>query len=218
MHKMAARNARVIVDSRERNMELIEAIEAKGVDVELKELHVGDYVVSDRVCLERKTISDFENSLMSGRLFEQVRRLKDSYECPILVLEGDNENFRLKSNIINGTIASLYINYGIMVICTYSATNTAEMIASIAKREQLNDAREPSLKGSARAYTHEQFQEYVVGNLPGVGPKLAKSLLVHFKSIHRIASADKEELMKVEKVGKKKAELIYKTLNEAYKA
>lgn len=207
---------KVIIDNRERNMELIGAIEANGLDIEFKTVHVGDYVISERVCIERKTISDFESSIINGRLFEQVRRLKEYYQFPIIVLEGDPEHFRLKSNVINGAIGSLYIDYGMEIICTYSPKNSGDIISSIARHEQKHDDRAPSLKGGARAYTHEQFQEFVIGNLPGVGPKLAKALLSHFKSIRGIANANQEELMKVEKIGEKKAEQIHRTLNRIY--
>jgi Fanconi anemia group M protein len=208
--------ATVIVDQRERNSELLEALESIGVEIDMKTLPVGDYVLSDRVCIERKTVQDFESSMMSGRLFEQIERLKKSYAAPMLLLEGDRSTFRLKSRVINGAIASLYIDYGIVVISAHSVSDAAEIIASMAAHEQSEEKREPSLKGSARAYTHEQFQEYVIGNLPGVGPKLAKALLLHFGSVRGVANASAEELMKVDKIGEKKAELILKTFNSKY--
>jgi Fanconi anemia group M protein len=211
-------HATVLVDQRERNSELIEALKAIGVEVEMKTLPVGDYVLSDRVCIERKTVQDFESSMMSGRLFDQIDRLKKSYPSPMLLLEGDRSTFRLKSRAINGAIATLYIDYGIVVISAHSASDAAEIIASMAAHEQSGEKREPSLKGSARAYTHEQFQEYVIGNLPGVGPKLAKALLSHFGSVRGVANASAEELMKVDKIGEKKAELILKTFNSRYRA
>jgi ERCC4-type nuclease len=213
---MISKPARVIVDSRERNVELIEAMKASGIEMEFKTIHVGDYVVSDRVCIERKTVYDFESSILNGRLFDQIKRLKENYAMPILILEGDPDYFRLKNNIINGAIASLFIDYGIEVICTYEPQNTADIIASIARHEQNEEIREPTLKGGARAYTHEDFQEYVIGNLPGIGPKLAKALLKHFRSVRNIANANVEDLMGVYKIGKKKAELIHNTLNKSY--
>jgi ERCC4-type nuclease len=208
---------KVIVDNRERNETLLGALEANGVDVESKSIHIGDYVISERVCIERKTIFDFESSIMNGRLFDQITRLKENYEFPILILEGDPDYFRLQGNVINGTIASLYIDYGIVVLCTYNAQQTAEIIAGIARHEQIDHGREPSLKGGARARSQNQFQEYVIGNIPGIGPKLAKALLKHFGSIKNIADAGAEDLQKVEKIGRKKADLIHDTLNGAYK-
>jgi ERCC4-type nuclease len=213
---MDGKEIKVLVDSRERNADLICSMELLGASLEFKAINVGDYVLSDRICIERKTVSDFESSLISGRLFDQVKRLKDSYEFPILVLEGDPDMFRLKSSVINGAIAKLYVRYGINAIFTYGPENTAEIIVRIAKQEQEGEDREPSPKGGARAHTKAQFQEYVIGNIPGVGPKIARALLGHFGSIKGIANADEKELTSVAKVGKKKAALIHGTLTDMY--
>ncbi|MFP3279069.1 MAG: ERCC4 domain-containing protein, partial [Candidatus Micrarchaeota archaeon] len=59
---------------------------------------------SDRVCVERKRINDFENSIMNGRLFDQIERLHASFPKPIVILEGDGSEYRLGSNVITGTI------------------------------------------------------------------------------------------------------------------
>lgn len=208
---------RVIVDNRERNQELIGNLEDLGLSIDIKTVPVGDYVISDRVCVERKTVSDFESSIINGRLFDQLERLSKSYKLPILILEGDHNEFRLGSNVINGTIISVYIDYGILVIFSKGPEHTAEIIAMIAKREQTGTKRAPSLKGGARAHSESQFQEFMIGNLPGVGPKLAKSLLKHFKSVKKIANASIEDLMEVEKIGEKKAEGIHKIINKLYK-
>jgi ERCC4-type nuclease len=209
---------KIIVDQRERNVELIGALEGLGFEVAMETMPVGDYVISDRICVERKTVSDFESSIINGRLFEQLEMLKLTYKFPILMLEGDRETFRLKRNVITGTIVSVYVDYGIPVIFSDSPQNSAEIMAVMAKREQNGKKRAPSMKGSTRAYTNEQFQEYIIGNLPGIGMKLAKSLLRHFGSVKAIANANVKQLMKVEKIGKKKAELIHKTFNHRYSA
>lgn len=209
---------KIIVDQRERNVELLGTLETLGFSVSMETIPVGDYIISDRICIERKTVSDFESSIINGRLFEQLEILKQTYKLPIIILEGDRETFRLKRNVIIGTIVSIYVDYGVPVIFSDGPENTAEILITMAKREQNGKAREPSMKGSTRAYTNEQFQEYIIGNLPGIGMKLAKSLLRHFGSVKAIANASVKELVKVEKIGKKKAELIHKTFNHRYSA
>ncbi len=207
----------VIVDSRERNTELISALEESGLSVSIVPLPVGDYLISDRVCIERKTTSDFESSLMNTRLFDQAERLKAHYRSPIIIVEGGREGFRLGGNVITGAVAHLYIDVGVQVIFSDSASDTARIISALAKHEQKAEKRKPSPKGGARAYTDSQYQEYIVGNLPGVGAKIASSLLAHFGSIERITCASVKELMQVDKVGKKKAERIHGVLHADYK-
>ncbi len=212
------KQAKIIADSREKNAELLGTLASSGVDVETKTIHVGDFVLSDRVCVERKTVSDFESSIINGRLFAQIKRLREHYSFPILIIEGNASEFGLGSRVMNGTIAALYTDYGIVALPVRSASDAAEVMASIAKREQSEASREPSPKGGMRTYTSQQLQERIIGNLPGVGPKLSRLLLAHFGSIRSIAEASKDELMKVDKIGKKKAELVHGAFNCTYRS
>ncbi|MGC8478858.1 MAG: ERCC4 domain-containing protein [Candidatus Micrarchaeia archaeon] len=212
---MHEEQVKVIVDQRERNEALLSALASK-VEIEVKTLPVGDYIVSDRVAIERKTVQDFESSIINGRLFDQAKRLHEYYGSPIIILEGDRSEFLLGENIILGAIVALYIDYDSAVILSKSPEETAKIIASIAKREQVSEKRALSLKGAARAHNLHDFQLLVVGNLPGVGPKISESLLQHFKSLKNLANASVEDLMEVEKIGKKKAEKIYHVLNESF--
>ncbi len=207
---------RVIVDQRERNTVLLSRLEEIGVSVEVRTLPVADYIISDRVAIERKSLHDFERSIIDGRLFEQLAMMSEHYASPMVILEGEPNEFRLDSSVISGAVAHIYIEYGAGILISYSSENTADIIKSIAKYEQQGARREPSMKGGNRAYTGSQFQEYVVGNLPGVGPKLARSLLRHFGSVSSIVAASVSELTEVEKIGKIKAERIYDILHSKY--
>ncbi len=206
----------VIMDNRERNTKLIGALEGAGMEVRIAPVPVGDYVISDRVCIERKTVRDFESSLMSGRLFDQVGRLKEHYPSPIILLEGSREEFRLSGNVIAGALAYLYIDSSVQVLMSESPEESAKLIELMARHEQEPNRREPSLKGGAKAYTDMEYQERIIGNLPGIGPKLAKSLLKRFRSIRGLANATVEELMEVDKIGKKKAGRIRLLMDAEY--
>ena len=61
------------------------------VHIEVTPLHMGDYDVggNPRRVFERKTGSDFLNSLAQGRLFAQLIALLKNRFAPILLLEGD---------------------------------------------------------------------------------------------------------------------------------
>ena len=51
-------------------------------------LDTGDYLIDDKVLVERKTISDFVASLVERRLFPQTARLADSRYRSVLMIEG----------------------------------------------------------------------------------------------------------------------------------
>ncbi|MGC8699828.1 MAG: ERCC4 domain-containing protein [Candidatus Micrarchaeia archaeon] len=207
---------KIIVDNRERNFLLIEKL-SELAELEFSALPVGDYILSDRICIERKSVADFENSIMNGRLFDQVERLKESFPKPVLILEGDGSEYRLSSNVILGAMLKLYIDYDTQVILSANEDETAEILYMIAKREQENKERLPRIAGMKRAYSEEEWQRLVLASLPGVGPKIAEEMLRRFKSIKNVANASIEELMHVDKIGKKKATKIYEILNLEYK-
>ena len=137
----------IIVDSREKNIKLIEALEARGFVISMLNADVGDYILSKRVCIERKSLSDFDNSVINGRLFEQVNRLRESYEMPLLLIEGRDVERRLESRAIVGAIASVYLRYGIPFLFSSDEDESADIMYVIAKQEQSGNDSTPSLKG-----------------------------------------------------------------------
>ncbi|MGC8687824.1 MAG: ERCC4 domain-containing protein [Candidatus Micrarchaeia archaeon] len=206
---------KLIIDNRERNINILKILEQTEASIEFQNLPVGDYILSDRICIERKTIRDFETSIIDGRLFDQINRIKDYYESPILLIEGEEE-YKLNRNVIEGTLIAIYTDYNIPIIFSKNPEDTSRILYMIAKREQINKKREPSQKGKNRMYTNEDFQISIIGNLPGIGTKLAKQLLEHFGNIKNIANANIEDLTKVEKIGKKKANHIFNIINSTY--
>jgi Fanconi anemia group M protein len=184
--------------------------------LEFAQLPVGDYIISKRMCVERKTVQDFESSIMNSRVFDQLDRLSHEFGKPILILEGDEADFTMQRNAILGAIISIYRDYNVQVMRSEGTWDTVTMLARLAEKEQEDRSREPKIVGSKRAYTDSQWQVLILGALPGIGPKLAVSLIRHFKTIRGVASAEPKDLMEVEKVGKKKAERIHSLLNSEF--
>ncbi|MGC8538844.1 MAG: ERCC4 domain-containing protein [Candidatus Micrarchaeia archaeon] len=207
---------KIIADNRERNMQIIDRLSELGTQLTFAQLPVGDYVLSDRICIERKSVNDLENSIMNSRLFEQLDRLKKSFQKPMLLVEGDSSEFRLSSSVILGTAVAVYTDYDIPILWSEGGEESADILYYIARREQQQKEREPRAVGVKKAYTLRQWQLLILESVPGVGPKLAARLLSEFKSIRNVVNANIEMLQKTDKIGKKKAETIYKVLNEDY--
>ncbi len=203
----------IIVDNRERNNDLLENLVQNNIHISFKQLPIGDYILSDRMCVERKTISDFENSIIDSRLFEQADRLCRSFEKPILILEGEISETRLGRNVILGTILKLYREYNIQVINSLNPIETSYLLSSFAEKEQTTEKREPRLIGLKKAHTNYEWQLLILSSIPGVGTKIAVKLLQQFGSIKNVSNSNQEELAKIEKIGKKKANRIYSVLN-----
>jgi len=211
-------SALVAVDPRERS--LARMLESMGVGVTLRVLEVGDYVVSDRVAIERKTANDFIDSLIDpGRnLFGQVRDLARTYDRPILILEGRDLYIRqVHPNAIRGALASIAVDFGVSIIPTADEEETVSVIAAIARREQQARGGSPQAHGKKTHRTLKEQQEYLVSSIPGVGNAVAKNLLRHFGSVERVFAATEEELKAVALVGPKTAERIRELVGGEYK-
>jgi Fanconi anemia group M protein len=210
-------SCQVYVDPRERDMGKL--LEALGAEITMKVLEVGDYVVSDRVAVERKTAQDFVASIIDPKrnLFRQISDLARSYDKPVLILEGrDFYTRQVNPNAIRGAMASIAVDYGVPIIPTEDQKETAAVIAMLARREQ-KEGHELKVHGHKTARTLKEQQEYLISAIPSVGPAVARNLLKHFGTIERIMTASKEELQQVELVGPKIAERVRELVGGAYK-
>lgn len=64
----SAEESRIIVDIREMGALLPSLIDASGIKIVPATLTVGDYILSGRMCVERKALPDLEASFANGRL------------------------------------------------------------------------------------------------------------------------------------------------------
>jgi hypothetical protein len=79
----------ILFDHRETRSGVPAALEAAGIAVAPEQLPAGDYIVSDRLVVERKTGADLAASIKNRRLFEQVERLSAAFSAVVLVVEGE---------------------------------------------------------------------------------------------------------------------------------
>lgn len=209
----------ILVDNREGGTQLIKQLKELGMKIEMRTLATADFIVSDRVGIERKTPKDFVDSIIDKRLLHQLKDLKQNFEKPLIIIEGEEDIYsqrRIHPNAIRGMFATIAISYGIPIIQTKSHQETAELIKSITSREQNPENKEIGVRIDKRPMTTKEQQEFIIESLPGIGPSLAKSLLKKFKSVKKIINAKPENLIKVDQLGDKKADEIKKILEEIY--
>ena len=194
-------------------------LESMGLEVTLRNLEVGDYVISERVAVERKTAQDFVASIIDPQrnLFRQMADLARTYDRPILILEGrDFYGTQMSPSSIQGAMASVAVDYGVPIIPAENQDETARIIALLVRREK-KEGREPKAHGHKTARTLKEQQEYLISAIPSVGPRVARNLLRHFGSIEKVMIASEEELKGVALVGPKIAERIRELVGGEYK-
>ena len=207
----------VYADSREGNSKVIRHLSQMELDVKIQSMAVADYQVSDEVAIERKTAKDFVSSLIDKRLFKQARELSEEFKKPILILEGDDlYSGMVNANAIRGAIASIALDFGISIIPTRNAQDTAAMIKRIAVREQNGERTPVQIRTDKKPLSLLEQQLFIVESLPNIGPVNAKNLLEHFGSVSNIINASEKDLQEVEGIGNKTAENIRHVLDSKY--
>jgi Fanconi anemia group M protein len=212
----------VVVDQRELDSNIARDLSKRdAVETRLQTLSVGDYVLSDRVAVERKSHADFLDTLLGGdrSIFEQAKDLTRHYTRPVLLLEGDGDLYAERNvhpNAIRATLASLAVDWGISVVHTRGEDDTAELIQTIAEREQTDNDREVSAHGEKAAKTLGEQQEYVVSSIADIGPVTARSLLEEFGTVEAVMTAREDDLTAADGVGQVTAERIREVVGSDY--
>jgi len=207
------RKLRIVVDEREKKSGIPDLLKGIGISLEIKMLPVGDYIVAPDTVVERKTISDLVSSIFDGRLFDQCNRLKEHYQFPILLIEGDvDEIEELTENpfIFYGAISSVAIDFKIPVIPTPNASHTSKLLISMCSRN--DSSKGPFIKKIRKSNDLQKQQLSMLCSLPGVGEKTAIRMLEKFGTPLRVLSSSITELSKVSGLGEARAKNIKKIL------
>jgi len=211
----------IVADQRELDSNIARDLSTRdGIETRLETLAVGDYVLSDRVVVERKTVADFMDTLTGGdrSMFEQVGDATRNYGRPVVVIEGEDlfgaRNVHHKA--IQGALASLAVDFGASVLRTSDEDETADLLEVIAGREQEVADREVSVHGEKQSKTLPEQQEYVVASIAEVGPVTARTLLEAFGSVEAVMTADKDDLLEVSGIGDVTADRIREVIASDY--
>jgi len=203
------------IDDRELRSATARRLYELGCRFDSQRLTVGDYVVSSRCCIERKNDSDFEQSIMDGRLFSQAAELCTAYKAPVIAIVGTNF-CRLDRKAIRGAQASLAVDFRIPVFFFATEEEFAEFIHAIAFREQATGNGPPRMQTAKKEVALCDLQQLAVESLPTIGPVHARALLSRLGSVAKVYNATVAELVRVEGIGKIRAERMRKVIDSDY--
>jgi ERCC4-type nuclease len=212
---------------------ITEVLEENRIDssIEVSNLPAGDIAIAhDRKAfvIERKTPGDFVSSIRNGRIFEQMVKLLGVKEIAgnevarvaILIhgdiFEGAEVEKKYYSQIYGALMEIIYV-YGIPVFFAPDHSRFKSFIRMAINREisGKND-REMGERWyrESKNLPSKDNRVYLLSSIPYIGDSIAKNLLQRFGSIASIANASMKELKSVDKIGEKKARIIFNIFHQ----
>ena len=207
----------IVADHREKDNKVVKELIDLGVSVKTEQLESADYLISGTVGVELKKVPDFVASIIDGRLLEQVRYLKQNFQKAVVIIEGEEDIYSVRkvhANAIRGMLSSIVLDFGVPVLYTKNARDTAGLLGVMAKREQ-DKSRDFSYH-AAKPRSGKEQQEFIVSSFPNIGVLTAKLLLNYFGSIKNLVNSSKEELLKLEGIGEKTADMLIGMFGKEY--
>jgi Fanconi anemia group M protein len=210
---------KISVDYREKPSGLIELLKKEDVEIEIKKISYGDYVINNSITIERKTARDFLVSIIDGRLFNQLSNLRKYCVNPIILVEGNpfKTDFAFDHTAIKGALISTQAIWYIPVLFSRSKEDTRDIFLMIGRQEEASLDVVP-LRGGYRPKRLKSRQLFILQGLPKVGPTVAKRLLIHFGSVSSVMNATVEDLVQVQGLGRTSAEKIREVLDFEWEA
>jgi Fanconi anemia group M protein len=191
--------------------------------VEILNLDAGDYLIGD-ILIERKTAVDFIKSIVDGRLWNQLKKMSEVTDHAMLVVEGSvaypirKQLTKVHPNAVIGALSSVLVDWGIPVVVLPSYAWTAELLLRIHKKKSEPDTRTVMrARVKHKTITPDDELRRVVEGLPGIGANTAHELLCRFKTLQRLFSATKPELMGVQGIGEKRAAYLAELFRREYR-
>ena len=207
---------KVTIDTREQNRieSATKYYKEQGLEVEVAELEIGDYLFNDKVCFEFKLTSDFISSIQSGRVFNQSINMAENYDHAFVMIHGDlatrskciamSRNYN-EVNVFQyiGAISSL--NRYVTVLQCYSPFINESYYTMLvqAKKCLLN---KPIVKKFPRKDKNVCFNWLCYCNY-GINAKKATAIVetLELHTLSDLQNLTKEQLLSVDGIGEKNA-------------
>lgn len=205
---------KIYVDAREIPSGIPEALRGLGAEVEVGNLETGDYIARYDIAIERKTATDFVNSIFDMRLTNQVAKMRLSFKTVIFLVEGDiyGTRSKIKPEALDGAISYLIVVMGCTVLYYNKVGRAAGLIYRLAKQAQEGLGYEVAFRKGKVAPGKAQAL-FTIEGLTGAGPVTSKKLLNQFRSVFKVINASEAELKQVSGIGPTKAQRMYEGIH-----
>ena len=215
----------LFIDNRERSgLEklVIKYCESNKINFQVRQTHLTDYSFGP-VGIESKSINDYMSSLYSGHLEQQLQNLDDNYAQPILLVWGTLDKYVAQAKrsgrsipyprafaSFTGSLARWCNDFDIQII-TFPDKSTAARF--ICKRFEKHGTLSSTSTYRVMRRTSTEDMRIDILKAAGCSDAIAKRLLIEHGSVAEIVGLNAKDLMKIEGVGKVRADRIMKALN-----
>lgn len=173
------------------------------------------------IVIERKSVRDFEASILDGRYREQRGRIlsycQEHKTQPLYILEGglSSGTGRLEKKALMKFLNRLVFHYQLPVLQTGSLRETAELVqhlmdqwtedpTSLQRTTELIKVSDGiHVQKKANAADPKQFAIACLAQCPGVSVKMAEALIAALGTLKAVMEADTKQLAEI-KVGSRK--------------
>ncbi|XP_044517991.1 Fanconi anemia group M protein [Gracilinanus agilis] len=211
----------ILVDNREisSGSEIISSLRTThGLEVEVCPLSGCDYIVSNRMAVERKSQSEMTNSMNRSKLIEKIQYLQNIFERICVIVEKDREKKGAASKVFQRTksydsLLSALIGAGIRILFSSCQKETAELIKELTlveKRKNVGIYVPIAVKDDKR----DIFRFYL--SIPNISYVTALNMCHHFSSVKKMTNSSLEEISLNAQVSHQKAEEIYHYIHYAF--
>lgn len=202
---------RILADVGEQRSGVPDAIRELGADLVVESLRAGDYCVAPAVLVERKTVSDLHRSVATGRLWEQLLKLRADADRAWLLVEGPRlDEGPISAQGVRGAVLAV-IETGIPVIWSASPRDSALWLLRLAARIRPAGAPERWVMRAPRRHARSAPVR-ILCEIPGISPRLASRLLETFGSVAAVACASEQDLMSLDGIGEVRARSLLTSL------
>ena len=213
----------VQIDSREKDriQSASEYYKQQGLEVEVCELEVGDYIFDHKVCFEMKLIPDFIASIQEGRVFNQAITMAENYDWSFVMIHGDL--YQRTKEIIKsrdyipmtieqyiGSISSLN-RYTTVIQCYNSVIE--EAYYTMMKQAEKCLSNRPIVKKFPKKHKNSAFN-FLCYTIYGINYKKADAIVKEYnlKTLSDLQNLTIEKLVKVDGIGERNAKRIMEAI------
>ena len=197
--------------------------ETLGLETEVTNLEIGDYIFDNKVCFEYKTMADFIASIQDNRVFNEAINQSENFDWQYVLIQG-NEHERSKClamtkhyvpvNLFqfHGSIASIN-RYSTVIECYSPYLNEAFYKMYIQAKKDLQ--QKPIVKKFPKKHKNAAYN-YLAYCVYGVNAKRAHDIVYtcHLDTLEDLFNLTHQDLIKIPGIGDNLADRILMSISE----